>query len=108
MKSIQEIFNTVINNGTYTERGYMCPALSASNSLGLITKFECEYARYLIRIYMYELNTKSNTNHITISRCLEKNGFCNNDLVSFYRNWGNRPKVKIGILRNLIKYIAAL
>ena len=88
-RSVQEIFDAVIDTGFYTEyENWMCYSLESARSYGVISKKEEKIARREIRAYLGEytlLETK--LFHLGLPCKLS-------DRLALYRNWANRPSLK--------------
>ena len=90
MRTTQEIFDVVIDEGFYgrDEYGFMCNALKRAYTVGSITPTECTDA--LIDIAKY-LNA-----YPTLESLLVKSELpcAFPDRLAIYRNWANRPQLK--------------
>jgi len=88
-RSVQEIFDAVIDGGFYTERkDAMCISLWSACLEGVISKKEKEIASRAIRAYLEEyvfLDTKLHNNGLPYEF---------SDRLAIYRSWANRPSLE--------------
>lgn len=88
-RSVQEIFDAVIDGGFYTEReDLMCFSLGGACFEGVISKKEREIAAGSIQSYLrpyYSLESKLSCYDLP-------NKFPNR--LAIYRDWANRPRLK--------------
>lgn len=88
-RSVQEIFDAVIDKGFYTEReDYMCLCLQGAYSEGVISKKEMRKAGRSIKSYLGR--------YPALESMLLDHGFPRkfSDRLYIYRNWANRPRFK--------------
>jgi len=88
-RSVQEIFDAVIDAGFYTERtDWMCHSLDGAYFNGVISVKEKEIARRVIREYLGWFGTlESKLYHYNLPYEFP-------DRLAIYRNWKNRPTFK--------------
>ena len=88
-RSVQEIFDAVIDGGFYTEyTDWMCLSLSDAHLEGVISKKEREIARREIGEYLGSFGTlESKLYHYNLPYEFP-------DRLAIYRNWKNRPTFK--------------
>lgn len=88
-RSVQEIFDAVIDGGFYTERVYyMCFSLQGAYSEGVISKKEMCIAGRSIKSY---LGRRYSLESLLLEHGLPRKF---SDRLSIYRNWANRPRLK--------------
>ena len=96
MRTVQEIFDTVIETGHYGKRRqgvicetYMCFALSNACRRNVITSEESDFAHDLIRGYL--------TDSVTLKGALSYSSLpsSKDDRLAVYQNWENRPKLNV-------------
>lgn len=88
MRTIQEIFNAVIDNGYYEDsevKQFMCISLNAACKAGVITYEECYEATDLINDYIGEW--------FFLEFALFNNGlpYDFESRLAIYRDWASRP-----------------
>lgn len=91
MKTIQQIFDTVIDNGLYEDS--MCPSLGKAKNRLLITEEEYQKADKAIYNYMKKLNKYVDYRFTPLRDVLWQKGlpFSYEDRLKIYRDWKNRP-----------------
>ena len=96
MRTVQEIFDTVIQTGHYGKRKqgvicetYMCFALTNACRHQVITSEESDFAHDLIKDYL--------TESATLKGALGYNRLpsSSDDRLALYQNWENRPKLGV-------------
>lgn len=85
MRTIQEIFDAVIDFGHYAEQGLMCWALQDAGSHGLISEDEEEFATAEIENYL--------SGYITLSQAIKCEGLTM-EPITILKDWENRPTLK--------------
>lgn len=97
MRTIQEIFNVVIDAGHYHQHGRMCPALVLAHEYRLITTEEYYLAVTEIRQYLCDLAEEedyfSDRVHADLVDALRSAGFAFRfeDRLAIYQKWADRP-----------------
>lgn len=97
MRSIQEIFDVVIDAGHYHQHGRMCPGLGEAHEYGIITKEEHGLAVTAIRQYLCGLAEEedyfSERVHADLVDALRSAGFAFRfeDRLAIYQKWADRP-----------------
>jgi len=87
-RSVQEIFDAVIDSGFYTERrNWMCHSLCDARFVGVISKKEERIARRAIREYLGEYTLLEGMLYDHNLPC----GF--SDRLAIYRDWASRPSL---------------
>lgn len=111
MRTLQEIFDVVIDNGYYcysNEIGskfgsnYMCESLEKAYEFGVIDTLEKETALYSIRHFLrisgdcvYLISAVLDS--LNLDYTCDKNWlFAGNKCLEIYRNWDNRHKIIAG------------
>lgn len=98
-RSVQQIFNVVIDEGFYTNyyesemcSNLMCVALSCAYHKKLITRAECLKAKAAIREYLGD-------DYMFLQQFLQDNGyyFSFAARVTIYKDWENRPRFRFGM-----------
>ena len=99
MRTIQQIFNTVIDQGFYSSTSFMCTALFEARSLYAITASELQKANRAIHNYMRKMNKDIDCNHVSLKYVLSQRGLpCSDkDRLEIYRDWKNRPAGTLAI-----------
>lgn len=100
MRTIQEVFNAVIEAEVYgfsweAKYDYMCIALKdAYESLGLITREEYVVTKQCIEEYLEELDVPYPDDG-TLAQALYANNLPNteDDLLAIYKDWDDRPRI---------------
>lgn len=100
MRTIQEIFNVVIEAGLYGKGTFMCFSLGRAEDAGLITSLESSTAIQVISDY---LNTGVGSNTLISSLASSGNlnkeeigkGYTKVDLTRIYKDWANRPSLAV-------------
>lgn len=88
-RSVQEIFDAVIDGGFYTEReDYMCFSLKGAYSEGVISKKEMRIAGRSIKSY---LGRRYSLEAVLLEHGLPRKF---SDRLALYRDWANRPSLK--------------
>lgn len=88
-RSVQEIFDAVIDGGFYTEReDYMCFSLQGAYCEGVISKKEMRITGRSIKSY---LGRRYSLESLLLEHGLPRKF---SDRLSIYRNWANRPSLK--------------
>lgn len=105
MRSLQEIFDIVIDKGDYHRVDpilsvgyvYMCPALNKAVSHGLITRCECAFAKGEVMMFMESVNADMSCLLSVVYFKLRLNPFKWEDEIvarlkclEIYRNWDKR------------------
>ena len=101
MRTIQQLFNAVIDGGFYSEdynryeeqfppSEWMCCAVSSANKARCITDAEAEKMRRAITRYMSSLCFNAGTLS-TALRAIDKPAWFN-DRLAIYKNWAKRPR----------------
>jgi hypothetical protein len=91
-RSVQQIFNVVIDNGIYTHISsknssqLMCMSLSIAYYQKLITKTECLKAKAAIHEYLGD-------DYMFLEKFLQDNGYYFGFVarLTIYKDWENRP-----------------
>lgn len=97
MRSIQEIFNVVIDAGHYDQHGRMCPGLGEAHEYEIITKEEYHLATTTIRQYLCDLAEEEDyfsvRVHANLVDALRSAGFAFRfeDRLAIYQKWADRP-----------------
>lgn len=96
VRSIQEIFNVVIEEGFYKSPScsLMCFALIDAFDAGVISSEEMDAAHEAIRNY---LTQTGEYNPIFLKSALFLSGlpYSFEDRLAIYKDWDNRPKLKL-------------
>ena len=89
MRTLQEIFNTVIEHQLYYPRHGMCTGLYHAAYISLITTEERDTACFYIRDYLRYLDSLA----AYLFDGLRSNNLpsSDSDLLSIYMNWDSRP-----------------
>ena len=100
MRTIQEIFNVVIEAGLYGKGNFMCFSLEEAVNTGLISASEfcatkCEIDAYLhtgvgSNTLISSLASSGNLNKEEIGK-----GYTKVDLTRIYKDWANRPSLTV-------------
>lgn len=89
MKTIQGIFDAVIDRGFYDSKAttFMCWALDDALNLNVITKVEHHIATNEIQNYL--------NGWVTLQSALQRYDLPHSfpDRLAIYRNWANRPQL---------------
>lgn len=88
-RTVQEIFNAVIDSGCYSEtRRFMCPALCAARASGVITPKEHKLASEEIKTYLGDIPCLI----LVLGGYLTPVNFSATKAV--YQNWDNKPVIR--------------
>lgn len=86
MRTIQEIFNVVLDRDDYySRRKLMCWALQQAECLGIITEEECRFADEQIKEYLENWLLLRHALHYLQTKITP---------LEVYRDWANRPTLK--------------
>lgn len=89
MRTTQEIFDVVIDEGIYgrTTSRFMCTALNEALWIGAITEDEHDIARKDVEDYL--------DGWFTLGAAVGMSGLPSSfsDILAIYRNWANRPQL---------------
>lgn len=97
MKTIQEIFNTVINSGVYPQKEeFMCCALDECIKINLISESEADFAQEEIRKYIKAIDETD-----AMSICLRRQGIAygfgspelRELMLRIYSDWSNKAEI---------------
>ena len=99
MKTVQQIFNTIIDHGFYSSTSFMCTALFVAKRQSVITESEFQKADRAIYNYMKKLNKDVEYNLTGLEYVLRQKGLpCSDeDRLMIYRDWKNRPTGMLAI-----------
>lgn len=103
MRTVQQIFNLVIENGFYTslDNPFMCISIRSAYLASLITKEEKNKAEQAIAQYMDFLRKKNNSisfsnmlyfNLFLIAKIIDRSSVGFRTTKWIYSNWSSRPK----------------
>lgn len=98
MRTVQQIFNTVIHHGLY--RDHMCSALAVARGRLVITEDEYRKADKAIYSYMKKLDKNADHTTDTLRGVLERKGLpcAGKDLRKIYKDWENKPTGMLALL----------
>lgn len=100
MKTIQKIFDTVIDRGFYASKAtiFMCWALDEALYRDVITKVEHHIAINEIQNYL--------NGWATLQSALQRHDLPHSfpDRLAIYKNWANRPQLDEGQFSGSCKY----
>ena len=100
MRSIQEIFDVVLDTGAYDPSGeeyehcsrYMCFALEVTHELfNVITEEECKVATEAATNYVALLGN-GGTRVLSTALAYRDLPHSPDDLINIYKDWNNRPR----------------
>ena len=93
MRTIQQIFNTVIDREFYDYTSFMCIALTVAERQRVITESELQKADKAIHNYMKKLSKGVDYNKTSLEEVLSQKGlpYSYTDRLMIYRDWKNRP-----------------
>lgn len=102
MRTLQEIFNAVIDSGHFREDSYMCNSLWEAYYINIICSDEKELVNEAISDYLDELNScHTYEDYNTLKGVLRNIGIDNSfkERLWIYRNWEHRPREENNFMR---------